>query len=53
MADLEKKPKILLCFPVDDMNESLVFFVVMGVFAGVHAGALEFSPIAVMIGTIG
>lgn len=45
VADLEKKPKILCCFPVDDMLALVAFFAVTGVFAGVRAGALDFSPI--------
>lgn len=45
VPDLEKKPRILCCFPFDDIVELLGFLVVAGVFAGVGAGALEFSPI--------
>lgn len=45
VADLEKKPRMLCCLPVEGMLELLVFFAVTGVFAGVRAGALEVSPI--------
>lgn len=40
VADLEKKPKMLCCFPVDAVLALFVCF-----FAGVWAGALDFSPI--------
>lgn len=49
---LEKKPRMLCCFAVDDESVlllPLLFAVegVFGVFAGVRAGALDFSPILV------
>lgn len=39
-ADLEKKPRMLCCLPVD-----AAFFIVGGAFAGVRATAVDFSPI--------
>lgn len=45
VADLEKKPRILCCFPVDERVELLLFLAVDGVLAGVRVGALDFSPI--------
>lgn len=44
VADLEKKPRILCCFPVDDIVPTL-FLAVDGVLAGVRAGTSELSPI--------
>lgn len=52
VADLEKKPRILCCFPVDDSDKLLAFLAVEGVLAGVRAGALDFSPIFVDIESI-
>lgn len=47
VADLEKKPNILCCFPVDANDKLLAFLAVEGVLAGVRAGVLDFSPIFV------
>lgn len=44
-ADLAKNPRMLCCFPVDESVELLLFLAVDGVFAGVRAGTLDFSPI--------
>lgn len=49
-AALEKKPRMLCCFPVDEAGPLLpmplmLFLAVEGVFAGVRPGALDFSPI--------
>lgn len=52
VADLEKKPRILCCFPVDANDKLLAFLAVEGVLAGVRAGALDFSPIFVENKTI-
>lgn len=43
-VDLEKNPRMLCCFPVDD-NALALFLAVEGVFAGVRAGTVELSPI--------
>lgn len=53
VADFEKKPRILCCFPVDESVKLLVFFAVEGVLAGVRAEALDFSPIFAEIESIG
>lgn len=52
VADFEKNPRILCCFPVDASDKLLAFLAVEGVLAGVRAGALDFSPIIVEIGSI-
>lgn len=52
-ADLEKNPRMLCCFPVDESVELLLFLAMEGVFAGVRAGALGFSPIFAVAASIG
>lgn len=44
---------MLCCFPVDEGIELLLFLAVEGVFAGVRAEALDFSPILAETGSIG
>lgn len=55
---LEKKPRMLCCFAVDEESVLLLplFFAVegvFGVFAGVRAGALDLSPILMCTESMG